>query len=115
MEEKLLKIINSKPSAYRSMKMAQYGLIKKTPKTEEALRRWKLEQWLNLNALLLDPPQVLPCGKKYKNQKSPTVCRPSKRINEKTPTPMAYDLTREQILEAIHQKMQGKRVLWRYL
>jgi len=115
MDKKILNIINSKPSAYRSMKLSQYGLAKKNPKNEDKLKMWKDEKWLNLNALLLDPPQVLPCGKKYKNQTTPTVCRPSKLISSTTPRPLAYDLTRDQILEAIFQKMQGNRVLWRYL
>lgn len=115
MDKKILNIINSKPSAYRSMKLSQYGLASKNPNRKNDLLRWNQEKWLNLNALLLDPPQEIPCGRKYKNQKLPTVCRPSRKISPQTPSPLAYDLTRDQILAAILQKMQGKRILWHNL
>jgi hypothetical protein len=98
-----------KPSAYRSMRMG-----KSNSKNRGGLERWIDEVWLNLNALK-DKNIELPCGKKYKGQKDPTVCRPKKRINNKTPTPLAYDLSKKQIEKAIKIKKSGKRVSWKDL
>jgi hypothetical protein len=101
-----------KPSAYRSMLMGKLGMTEKTPKKTENLLRWnKLEEWLNLNALL-DIGEELPCGQKYKGQKDKTVCRPKYKINEKTPEPLAYDLTEKQIKKAIKLKNKGDRINW---
>lgn len=107
----MLNIINSKPSAYRSMKLSQYGLSNPT-KEKNDLRRWSQETWLNLNGLLLNPPQEIPCGKKYKNQTDPTVCRPKFRISSKTTAPLAFDLTPIQIKKAINEKKKGNRIQW---
>lgn len=101
-----------KHSAYRSMKLASEGKTKPTNKSNKgALQRWSNEEWLNLNALLYLGME-LPCGTKYKGQKEPTVCRPKKKISEKTPTPLAKDLTKTQIEKAIEIKKQGKRIDW---
>lgn len=103
-------ILKMKPSAYRSMMMSKVGLTKKTSKND--LKRWTLEHWLNLNALI-DIGEELPCGKKYKNQKDATVCRPKKKIDEKTASPLAYDLTKKQIKKAINMKNKGERIDWK--
>jgi hypothetical protein len=87
---------------------------KSNSKNRGGLERWIDEVWLNLNALK-DKNIELPCGKKYKGQKEPTVCRPKKRINNKTPTPLAYDLSKKQIEKAIKIKKSGKRVSWKDL
>lgn len=101
-----------KHSAYRSMKLSAEGKSKPTTKENKgALLRWSKEQWLNLNALK-DTGEELPCGKKYKGQKEPTVCRPKKKISEKTPKPLAYDLTKKQIEKAIKIKKTGGRIIW---
>lgn len=101
-----------KHSAYRSMKLAKEGKTKPTTKANKgALQRWTDEKWLNLNALIYLGKE-LPCGTKYKDQKEPTVCRPKKKISEKTPTPLAKDLTKKQIEKAIKIKKQGQRILW---
>ena len=101
-----------KHSAYRSMKLAAEGKAK--PTTEEnrgALLRWSREMWLNLNALK-DINKEIPCGTKYKGQKEPTVCRPKKKISEKTPKPLAGQLSKSQIEKAIELKKKGKRIIW---
>lgn len=101
-----------KHSAYRSMKLASEGKTKPVSKSNRgALQRWSDEKWLNLNALIYLGKE-LPCGTKYKGQKEPTVCRPKKKISEKTPTPLAKDLTKKQIEKAIEIKKQGKRIDW---
>ena len=101
-----------KHSAYRSMKLSSEGKTKPTTKDNKgALQRWSDEKWLNLNALIY-LGQELPCGTKYKGQKEPTVCRPKKKINSKTPAPLAKDLTKKQIEKAIEIKKQGKRIDW---
>lgn len=107
-------IMKFKPSAYRSMLLSQYGYSKPTTKANKgALQRWKDEEWLNLNALLQG--EYLPCGKKYKGQKEPTVCRPRRKINEKTPKPLAEQLTKTQIKKAISKKKKGERIIWKDL
>jgi acetate kinase len=102
-----------KPSAYKSMLMGKLGMSKSSSSKKSDLIRWKNEHWLNLNALLITG-QEIPCGKKYKNQKKsePTVCRPSIKVNNKTPKPLAKDLTKKQIEKAIQIKKTGKRVNW---
>jgi len=104
-----------KPSAYRSMLMGKLGMTEKTPKKTKDLLRWnKLEHWLNLSALITDKKE-LPCGtkgKKQKEQNIPSICRPKYKINDKTPTPLAYDLTEKQIKKAIKKKNKGERIKW---
>jgi hypothetical protein len=101
-----------KHSAYRSMKLASEGKSKPTNKSNKgALQRWTDEEWLNLNALK-DIGKGLPCGTKYKGQKEPTVCRPKYKINEKTPKPLAGQLTKKQIEKAIEIKKKGGRIIW---
>ena len=105
-----------KPSAYRSMLMGKLDLTEKTPKKTKDLLRWnKLEDWLNLSALITDKKE-LPCGtkgKKQKEQNIPSVCRPKNKINKNTPEPLPYDLTETQIKEAIKRKNRGERVDWK--
>jgi hypothetical protein len=103
-----------KPSAYRSMKMSQLGITPKNKRNKNDLMNWSREHWLNLNALI-DMDIELPCGQKYKGQKDKTVCRPKKKVNEKTPTPLAYDLTEKQIRKAIKMKNKGERINWQLL
>jgi len=95
-------------SAYRSMMIAKKG---KTKNKDGKLKQWIDEKWLNLNALYLKNEEI-PCGQKYKGQKDPTVCRPKKKVNNTTPKPLAYDLTKKQVEKAIKQKKQGKRIKW---
>lgn len=101
-----------KPSAYRSMQLSKLGLSKPTTKSNKgALLRWSKETWLNLNALK-DKQIEIPCGKKYRGQTQPTVCRPKKKVSSKTPKPLAKDLTKKQIEKAIEIKITGKRINW---
>jgi hypothetical protein len=102
-----------KHSAYRSMKLAK-GKTKPTTKANKgALKRWGEESWVNLTALLTDGKE-LACGTKGKLQKQkglPSVCRPKKKISEKTPT-LAKEFTKKQIEKAIEIKKKGNRVNW---
>jgi hypothetical protein len=95
-----------KPSAYRSMRMG-----KSNSKNKGGLKRWIDEKWLNLNALK-DKNIELPCGTKYKGQTEPTVCRPKKKINNKTAKPLAKELSKKQIEKAIEIKKKGQRIIW---
>ena len=107
--------MSDKPSAYTSMRLSKLGLTKPTTKKNKgALIRWTKEKWINLNALK-DENIILPCGRKYKGQTEPTVCRPSKKISEKTPKPLAKNLTSKQIQKAIKIKKKGKRISWKDL
>ena len=53
-------------------------------RSDNGLNRWKREEWLNLCC-----PQLPRCG----GRKGTQVCRPSKRISSKTPTPLAQDIS----------------------
>lgn len=104
------------PSAYRSMRLSQLNLTKPSKDTESKLKIWKAELWKNLTAKITDDKD-LPCGTKGKNQKKiglPTVCRPTRKVNENT-TKLANTFTRDQILKAIEMKKQGKRIIWSQL
>jgi len=110
-----------KPSAYKSMLMGKLNMTKSTPKKKEDLLRWgsptKGEKWVNLSAYLTDGKKDLPCGtkgKKQKEQNIPSVCRPSKKVNEKTPK-LAKEFTKKQIEKAIEIKKKGKRINWNEL
>ena len=105
-----------KPSAYRPMRLSALGLIQPSKKTESDLRRWKAEEWLNLTAKITDG-EKLPCGKKGKRQKEldlPSVCRPSKRKSDKTPT-LSSNFTDAQVKKAIELKKRGQRIDWKTL
>jgi len=105
---------NMKPSAYRSMLMGKLGLTNSNKRNKKDLMNWTREHWLNLNALI-DKNIELPCGQKYKGQTDKTVCRPKNKVNDKTPTPLAYDLSEKQIRNAIKKKNKGERINWKEL
>lgn len=113
-KKEIEKVLKEKPSAYRSMKMSQLGITPKNKRNKNDLLNWTREEWLNLNALI-DMNIELPCGQKYKGQTDKTVCRPKKKVNEKTPTPLAYDLSEKQIRKAIKKKNKGERINWQNL
>jgi hypothetical protein len=109
-------VFNMPHSAYRSMRLSQLGLSKPTTKKNKgALKKWKDEEWLNLNALMRGI--ISPCGKKVKEQvNEPTVCRPRYDKSDKThktPKPLAETLTNAQIKKAIKQKENKKRINWK--
>jgi hypothetical protein len=104
------------PSAYRAMRLSKLDLIKPSKETESKLKRWKEEEWLNLTAKMTDG-EKLPCGKRGKRQdelKLPTVCRPSKKKSEATPT-LASSFNEAQIKKAIELKKKGQRINWKTL
>ena len=108
-----------KPSAYKSMMMKKFGLNKEqsTPQETRDLVRWKNEKWQNLTAKLTDN-KFYACGSKGKKQKElglPSICRPSKKVNEKTPMPLAVSYSTAQIKKAIDIKKQGKTIKWKDL
>jgi len=113
--EKIQKILNEKHSAYRSMKLSQLGLSKPTTnKNKDNLITWRREMWQNLTAKLTDGDKFYNCGNKGKNQikmNLPSVCRPSIRINDKTPK-IASNFSNDQIKKAIKIKRQGDRINW---
>ena len=108
-------IANEKPSAYRSMKLSKLGLSKPTTKDNRgALLDWTRERWQNLTASLTDGDKFYECGTKGKMQKKlglPSVCRPSVRINDKTPK-LAQEFTEKQIRQAIKIKQKMQRINW---
>lgn len=113
---------HKKHSAYKSMALIKLykemgGRIRES-KSKGGTSRWLKEDWRNLTPYatgkiksLLDTPK---CGVKSKDQKFPSVCRPLKKVNEKTPD-LAKSYTRKQILKAVEIKKQGKKISWNKL
>jgi hypothetical protein len=100
-------------SAYASMR--RVGNIT-TPEEKADLIRWGAERWLNLTARITDHLK-LPCGTKGERQKElrlPSVCRPSVKINERTPS-LSSTFTDNQIKKAIEIKSKGKTIKWKEL
>jgi hypothetical protein len=123
-EQKLKQIMKQKPSAYRSMHIARLRgeTSNKTNKNKNKneLEKWILARWQNLTARLTDGDKFYKCGEKGKNQKLlglPSVCRPSIKIDETTPSPLASELTDKQIKKAIKIKQQKtkNRINWKEL
>jgi len=109
---------NMPNSAYRSMLMGKLNMTKTSPEKKKDLLRWgsptKGEKWINLTSYLIDGKNNTPCGSKTKKQKElnlPTVCRPSVKVNEKTPK-LAKEFTKKQIEEAIKIKIRNERINW---
>jgi hypothetical protein len=100
-----------KPSAYRSMALAKEG---KTKSQNGELRRWISEKWRNLTPIMLGETGFYECGEQSKSQKKaglPSVCRPTVKVNEKTPK-LAQNYTKAQIKKAVAEKQKGKVINW---
>lgn len=105
-------------SAYRSMMMGKLGLTKTTPGKKKDLLRWKNEKWQNLTAKITDGDKFYPCGMKGKKQKEknlPSVCRPSVKVNDKTPKPLSGSISKQKIKKAVDIKKKGEYIKWNYL
>lgn len=103
-----------KHSAYRSMQLGKEGKIKNK---DGNLDIWIRERWRNLTPLTLADKDFYECGKKSKEQikkNIPSVCRPSRKINENTPT-LAKEYDLKKIKRAIEIKKKGKRIDWSML
>jgi len=118
--EKLKQIMKQKPSAYKSMHIARlrgyHG--KNNNKNDNDLQKWILARWENVTARITDGDKFYKCGERAENQKLlnlPSVCRPSVRIDETTPTPLSGQLTNKQIEKAIKIKQKGLRINWKEL
>jgi len=100
-----------KHSAYRSMKLAKEG---KTKTRDGNLKRWINEEWRNLTpyaeglTTLGGTPE---CGKPHPEQKGKSICRPMKKVNDKTPN-LASSYSKEQLKKAVQVKNQGKTIKW---
>jgi len=105
--------MSEKHSAYRSMKIK--GNVT-TPEEKADLIRWGKEKWLNLTAGITDNKKIA-CGTKGKKQKElglPSVCRPSVKVNSKTPS-LSSSYTKQQIKKAINIKKKGEIIKWKSL
>jgi len=69
------------------------------------LERWYLEQWIDVCRL----PRIVPCGRNKAKWSDYPYCRPSKRINNKTPT-TAAELTPTEIRERCARKKNNPRI-----
>jgi hypothetical protein len=112
------KVLKMKPSAYKSMLLGKLGLSKSTPAKKKDLLNWEREKWQNLTPKILDDDKFYECGKKSKEQKEkklPSVCRPSVKINKKTPTPLSGNISKQKIQKAVNIKQKGDYIKWNYL
>lgn len=112
-----------KHSAFRSMQvMKMYkdngGTFKRKNSKSGRLQNWRSELWKNLSPYALgyvDSIKDCPsCGTKHQFQKDfniPSICRPTKKINDSTPK-LAQTFTRHQIQRALFKKMMGKTIKW---
>lgn len=102
-----------KHSAYKSMKIKGN---KTTPQEKQNLINWTREKWINLTAKITDN-KILPCGTKGKKQieqNLPSVCRPTIKVNSKTPL-LASNYDKAEIMKAIDIKKKGKVIKWKKL
>lgn len=114
--------IYKKHSAYKSLATIDFykemgGKInQKAKKKGMGVEKWLKEDWRNLTPYaignvkkLSDAPK---CGNKGKKQgKNPSICRPLKKIDSKTPV-LATKYTKAQMKKALELKKQGKRIIW---
>jgi len=105
-------------SAYKSMFIMQTyeelgGKVISDKKSK--LNNWLKENWKNLTGVALGKTKLKDapvCGNKDKNQgKNKTICRPTKKINNKT-TSLASEFTQKQLKKALKIKNEGKRIDW---
>jgi hypothetical protein len=108
-----------KHSAYRSMLLnkeyKEKGGKYKNINDKRETTTWLKEKWINLTpyaeGLIKSINQSPVCGKKHPNQKSPSVCRPSVKVNNNTPK-LASNYSKQQIKKAVDIKKQNKRINW---
>jgi hypothetical protein len=103
--------MDMKHSAYRSMQLAKEG---KKPVKKGGLQTWFSEKWRNLTPLTLGDNTFYDCGEKSKEQIKkglPSVCRPTVKVNEKTPV-LAKNYSIEQIKKAVEIKKKGGMIYW---
>lgn len=112
-----------KHSAYRSMLLNKKykekgGKYKDINNEKKETSIWLKEKWINLTPYsegliksLKDSPV---CGKKHPKQKGPSVCRPSIKVNEKTPL-LASSFNKKQIQKAVNIKKENKYINWNKL
>lgn len=108
-----------KHSAYKSMALIKLykekgGKIDEI-KSKNGTKKWIKEDWRNLTPValgVLDLSNAPKCGIKYKNM--PSICRPTKRIDNSTPS-LAQSYNRNQLKKALEQKKKGNAILWNKL
>ena len=76
---------------------------------------WRSEKWKNLSPVALDLTSIKKapvCGVKHPKQgKNKSICRPTIKINSKTPK-LAQDYSKTQIRRAQQLKNKGKIIQW---
>jgi hypothetical protein len=74
----------------------------------KGLTRWFDEKWINICKL----PKKVPCGRSKSTRKNYPYCRPSKRINSRTPV-LASELSKNEIIRRCSRKRKSpyKRLL----
>lgn len=110
-----------KHSAYRS------GVVMKTYKDKGGkidskyesrskgnLSKWFEEKWVNLTPYaegLTKSRTAYKCGDTHPNQKNKSVCRPSVKVSDSTPS-LAQNFSKAKIMKAAKLKNKGQTIIW---
>jgi hypothetical protein len=112
---------HKKHSAYKSMFLIKTykdlgGKINEPAKS--GTKKWLKEKWVNLTPVVTgkvksvkDAPK---CGVKGKSQKAPSVCRPTVKVDKKTPQ-LAQKYSKSQLKKALETKKKGGVINWKKL
>jgi len=111
----------SKTSAYKSMYIVKAykdmsGTYTGTKQTSKGTTKWNQEKWVNVNAYLKG--KTVKCGETQKNKHA---CRPTKKIDSKTPITIQQVIKKHgkaAVKEAVQQKStnaSANRLNWNTL
>lgn len=109
---------HKKHSAYKSMFLIKTykdlgGRIEEPKKS--GTKKWLKEKWVNLTPIatgkIKSVKNAPKCGEKAKNQKKPSICRPSVKVDKKTPQ-LAQSYSKSQLKKALDTKKKGKVIKW---
>jgi hypothetical protein len=113
---------HKKHSAFKSMAiLKEYksmgGRIKEGT-GKKGTTKWLKEDWRNLTPYttgkVTSIAKTPKCGVKGEDQKLPSICRPTKKVDSKTPQ-LAQTYSKTQLKKALEQKKKGKTIQWKNL
>ena len=110
---------HQKHSAYRSMALVKEykkmgGRIDESKAKKKGTTKWLKEKWKNLTGVAegkMSIKEAPKCGNKYKGQKAPSICRPTKKVDDKTPK-LAQSYSKSQLVKALEIKKKNKTINW---
>lgn len=91
---------SSRKSVRKSKRKSRRRSVRKS--TKRGLTRWFDEEWIDVCKL----PKKVPCGRGESRRKNYPYCRPSRRINSKTPV-LAQTLSKSEIKRRCSRKRRN--------